>query len=136
ELREVAEGRLPVRAVVAHGLVETDQAFLDQVVRVTAGKEVRGRLETDEAVVTADDPVVGGGVTLLRQGDQVAILDLNLTLRLCGDPRHSNVLPGRSRLWPGLNTGAVLCLAADPSQGAVLFNPELSSSSGPPFDVE
>ena len=88
ELREVAEARLAVGAVVAHGLVEADEALLDEVVGVAAGEEVRRGLQADEAVVPAHDPVVGGRIALLGKGDEVAILNLNLTLRAEGDTGH------------------------------------------------
>src|SRR3954470_9995853 len=41
QLGEVAERRLAVGPVVAHGLVEADEPFLDEVVGVAAGEEVR-----------------------------------------------------------------------------------------------
>ena len=41
---------VPYRRKVADGLVETDQAFLDQVLRVAAGEEVRARLEPTKPV--------------------------------------------------------------------------------------
>jgi len=44
QLREVAEARLAVGAEVADRLVQTDEAFLDEVVAVAAGEEVRRRL--------------------------------------------------------------------------------------------
>src|SRR5204862_8682 len=47
ELREAAERRL-LGAEVAHGLVQADQALLDQVFRVAASEEVRACLEPDE----------------------------------------------------------------------------------------
>ena len=70
QLGEVAEARLAVGAVVAHRLVEADEALLDEVVGVAAGEEVRRGLQADEAVVAADDPVVRVGAALLGQRDQ------------------------------------------------------------------
>ena len=57
ELREVAEARLPLGAVVPDRLVEADQALLDQVVRVAADQEVRRGLEPHEPVVAAHEAV-------------------------------------------------------------------------------
>jgi hypothetical protein len=53
---------------------------LDEIVRVTARQEVGRRLEANEPVITADEPVIGVGVSSLRQGDEIAILNLKLTL--------------------------------------------------------
>src|SRR5207244_7569312 len=89
ELREVAEARLAVRAVVAHRLVEADQALLDEVVAVAAGQEVRRGLQPDEAVVPAHEAVVRVGVALLGQGDEEAIINLELTLRVAGQSRQN-----------------------------------------------
>ncbi len=47
--------RLAVGAEVADRLVEADQAFLDEVLAVAAGQEVRRRLQPDEAVVAAHE---------------------------------------------------------------------------------
>ena len=96
QLREVAEARLAVGAVVADRLVEADEALLDEVVAVAAGQEVRRGLQADEAVVAAHEPVVRVGISLLGKGDQEAIIDLKLTLRVDGQSRHGRVLPGRS----------------------------------------
>ena len=63
QLGEVAEARLAIGPIVADRLVETDESLLDQVVGIAAGEEVRRGLEPDETVVTADDPVVGIGVS-------------------------------------------------------------------------
>src|SRR3712207_4584450 len=80
QLREVAEARLAVAAVVADRLVEPDQALLDEVVRVAADQEVRRRLQADEAVVAADDAVVGVALAGLREGDEIVIINLELRL--------------------------------------------------------
>src|SRR6476646_5804864 len=88
ELGEVAEARLAVRAVVAHGLVEPDEALLDEVVGVTAGEEVRRGLQADEAVVPAHDAVVRRRIALLGKGDEIAIFNLDVTLRAAGDTGH------------------------------------------------
>src|SRR3954468_9022833 len=45
ELREVAEGRLAIGAVVTDGLVEADETFLDEIVPVAANEEVAGGLQ-------------------------------------------------------------------------------------------
>ena len=82
ELGEVAEARLTVGAIVADRLVETDEALLDEIVRVAAGEEVGRGLEAHEAVVPADEPVIGVGVPGFGEGDEVAILNLKLTLRV------------------------------------------------------
>src|SRR4051794_39478367 len=127
QLREVAERGLAVGAVVAHGLVQADQALLDQVVRVAAGEEVRRRLEPDEAVVTADDPVIGGGIPLLGKGDEGSVLNLDLTLRLCGNPRHEQLLSGRRP------ASSEFAWRRTPPRAPTLSSPELLSSSGTPF---
>src|ERR671935_336869 len=51
ELGEAPERRLLVVTEVADGLVEADQPFLDQILRVAARQEVRARLQADEAGV-------------------------------------------------------------------------------------
>jgi hypothetical protein len=81
ELGEVSEARLTIGAVVANRLVEADQALLNQVVGVAAGEKVRRCLEADEAVITADDPIVRIRVPLLRERDEIPILELRLSLR-------------------------------------------------------
>jgi hypothetical protein len=78
ELGEVAEARLAIGAVVANRLVETEQAFLDQVVGLTTEQEVRGGLEADEAAIAAHDRVVGVGTPILCQGDQIVVIKLRL----------------------------------------------------------
>ena len=93
ELGEVAEARLAVGAVVAHRLVEPDEALLDEVVRVAADQEVRRGLEPHEAVVALDDAVVGVLAALLGERDQVVIIKLDFTLRLC--PLRRIGAPGR-----------------------------------------
>src|SRR5206468_3050364 len=85
QLREVAEARLAVRAEVPHRLVEADQALLDEVVGVAAGEEVRRGLQAYEAVVAAHDPVVRRRIALLGKRDEIAIFNLDLTLRAEGD---------------------------------------------------
>ncbi len=92
QLREVAEARLAIGAVVANRLVEADEALLDQIVAVAAGEEVRRRLETHEAVVTADETVVRVRVSLLCKGDEESVIDLKLRLRVLGDSSHEHVL--------------------------------------------
>src|SRR6476646_11595581 len=111
ELGEVAEARLAVRAVVAHGLVEPDEALLDEVVGVAAGQEVRRRLQAHEAVVAADEAVVGGVVALLGEGDQVTILDLNLRLTMRGETGHERSFRLRRKASSGVGwvlSGALL----------------------------
>ena len=58
-----------IGAEVADGLVEADQALLDEVVRIAAGEEVGARLEADEAVVAADDGVHRALVTVAGSSD-------------------------------------------------------------------
>ena len=82
ELGEVAKARLAVGAEVADGLVEAHQPLLDEVFGVSPGEEVGGGLQADEAVIAADETVVGVAVALLGQGDQEAIL--NLGFRVSG----------------------------------------------------
>ena len=89
--------RLAVRAEVADRLVEPDQALLDEVVGVAADQEVRRRLQAHERVVAPHQTVVRVRVPLLREGDQIAIINLKLTLRLLGDPCHNTPLHGPRR---------------------------------------
>jgi hypothetical protein len=94
ELREVAEARLAVGPKVADRLVEADQPFLDEVVRLPAEQEVRRRLEADETSIAPDDPVIGDAVTPLRLGDEVGVVELPGCLSAArllgrrGDPRE------------------------------------------------
>ena len=97
ELGEVAKARLAVGAVVAHRLVEADQALLDEIVGVAAGEEVRRRLQPDESVVPTDDPVICIGVSLLCQRDQITILNLRLRLRIGGQSGHEQHLSSPRR---------------------------------------
>src|SRR5204863_4193746 len=57
ELGEASERGLLVGAEITDGLVEPDQALLDQVLRVAAGEEVRARLQPDEPGVAAHERV-------------------------------------------------------------------------------
>ena len=52
-----------------------------------SARSTRG-LQAHEAVVTAHQAVVGRRIPLLRKGDQVTILDLNLRLRVRGQTGH------------------------------------------------
>jgi hypothetical protein len=70
ELGEAAERRVLVRAKVAHRLVEPDEPFLDEIVGVTAGDEVRARLQADEAGVAAEKRVHGGAVPVPGTEDE------------------------------------------------------------------
>src|SRR4051812_7897009 len=88
ELGEVAEARLAVGPVVADRLVEADEALLDEVVAVAAGEEVRRRLQADEAVVAADEPLVRRRIALLRERDEIAVIDLDLRLSVGGETGH------------------------------------------------
>ena len=85
ELREAAERRLLVGAEIAHGLVEADQALLDQVLGVAAGEEVRARLQADEAGVAADQLRPSRAVAVAGLEDELEILKLSLSLlrRIC-----------------------------------------------------
>jgi hypothetical protein len=82
ELGEVAEARLAVAAEVANRLVETDQPFLDEVIRVPAGEKVRRGLEPHKALVALHKPVVGRRVALLGQRDEESILNLRLSFKV------------------------------------------------------
>ena len=93
QLREIPEARLAVGPVVAHGLVQADEALLDQIVVVAAREEVRGGLQADEAVVTAHDAVVRRGTALLCQCYEIAVVKLRLSLRLGGESGHGQLLP-------------------------------------------
>src|SRR5829696_3590960 len=104
ELGEVAEARLPVRPVVPDRLVQADEALLDEVVGVPAREEVRRGLQPHEAVVAADEPVVGRRIASLGEGDEVAVVDLKLCLRLTGESCHE-----RTFLFEGIElSGALL----------------------------
>jgi hypothetical protein len=59
QLGEIAERRLAVAAEVADRLIEADEPFLDQVFRIAADQEVRGRLQADERVIAPYEAVVG-----------------------------------------------------------------------------
>src|SRR5262249_36876213 len=93
QLRERPERRLLVRPEVPHRLVQTDEAFLDQVLRVAAGEEVRARLHPDERRVAANQLVERGARAVARLEDELEILKLSLSLlrRLvsgCGADGH------------------------------------------------
>ena len=86
---ERAERRLLVGTEVAHCLVEADEALLDQVFRVTAGEEIRARLEANEGRVPAHQLVHRLGRAVAGFQDELQILKfaLNLLRRLrsvCG----------------------------------------------------
>jgi len=83
QFREVTEAGFPIGAVVTHRLVQANETFLDQVVRIAAGQEVRRGLEPDEPVIAADDSIVRIRVSLLCESDQEPILNLRLRLRTC-----------------------------------------------------
>ena len=101
QLGEVAEARLAIGAVVADRLVQADEALLDEVVAVAAGEEVRRRLQADEPVVAADEPLVRRRVALLGQGDEIAIIDLDLRLSVGGETGHErSFLPRRGHDLP------------------------------------
>jgi hypothetical protein len=80
QLGEAPERRLLVGAEVANRLVEADQPLLDEVLRVTAGEEVRARLQADEAVVAAHQGIERGGAAVPRLHHQLQILKLSLSL--------------------------------------------------------
>jgi hypothetical protein len=87
ELGERAERRLLVVTEVADGLVEPDQAFLDEILSVTAGEEVRARLQPDEAGVPPDEVIQRGAVAVARLDDELEILELTLRLLLSAGAR-------------------------------------------------
>ena len=100
QLGEAAERRLLVVAEIAHRLVEADQPFLDQVVGVAAGEEVRARLQPDEAGVAPDEVVHRAVVAVPRPDDELQILELTLRLLLlagtAGAGRAAAMYEGRS----------------------------------------
>src|SRR5579872_1137771 len=106
ELREAPERRLLVGAKVPDGLVEADEALLDQVLRVAAGEEVRAGLQADEARVAAHQLVHRDAVTVPALHDVLEILKLSLSLlrriRRCGASGHElpPVSHGRFRRGP------------------------------------
>src|SRR5262245_21601783 len=87
ELGEGAERGLLVVAEVADCLVEADQPFLDEVLAVTAGEEVRARFQPDEAGVAADELIHRAVVTVARLDDELKILELSLRLLLSAGDR-------------------------------------------------
>ena len=74
QLREVAEARLALGAVVPDRLVEAHQPLLDQVVRVASDQEVRRGLQPHEPVVAAHQAVLRLGRALLGQRHQVLVV--------------------------------------------------------------
>jgi hypothetical protein len=82
QLREGAERRLAVDAVVADGLEEADQALMDEVLALAAGEEVRAGLHAHEAAISVDQTVHRGRVTGPRPCDQSPILNLDPRLRV------------------------------------------------------
>src|SRR5207237_3646926 len=74
QLGKAAERGLLVGAEVAYRLVEADQPFLDQILGVATGEEVRARLQADEAGVAADQLVVGLVVAVPGAPDALEIL--------------------------------------------------------------
>jgi hypothetical protein len=117
ELREVAERRLAVGPEVADRLVEADQALLDQVLAVAPDEEVGGRLEAHERGVAPNEAVVGVMASLPGEGEEVAILDLDLSLSLrWGQSGHEHTLPEPAN-W-------ALSVVAHTSPGAYLSNVE------------
>jgi hypothetical protein len=98
ELGEAAEGRLLVGAEVPDGLVQADQALLDQILRVAAGEEVRARLQPDEARVPTHQALERRLVAVPSFEDELQILELPLC-PLCG-------LGGRCALGSHFSTPA------------------------------
>src|SRR6266540_2160867 len=82
KLGEGAERRLLVRAEIAHRLIEADQPFLDQVLRVAAGEEVRARLQPDEPRVAPDQLIERDLVAVSGLEDELQVLELSLSLLL------------------------------------------------------
>ena len=80
ELREGPERGLLVGAKIAHCLVEADEALLDQVLRVAAGKEIGARLQAHERGVAAHQLVHRDARAVARLQDKLQILKLSLSL--------------------------------------------------------
>ena len=80
ELGKRAERRLLVGAEVAHGLVETDQTFLDQILGVAPGEEIRARFQPDERRIAADQRVQRDRAAVARLQDELQILKFSLNL--------------------------------------------------------
>src|SRR5205823_8457138 len=78
ELGEAAERGLLVMPEVPHGFVEADQAFLDQVLRIAAGEELRAGGEADEAGVAANQSVERSLVAVPGADDELEIRELAL----------------------------------------------------------
>src|SRR5438876_1235624 len=74
ELGEAAERRLLVRPKVAYGLAEPDQPFLEEVLAVAAGEEIRARLHANEARVAADQRITCPLVAVASAEDELQIL--------------------------------------------------------------
>ena len=80
ELGEAPERGLLVGAEVAHGLVETDQPLLDQILCVAAGEEVRARLQPDKPGVAAHERVERLPVAVAGAHHQLQVRKLSLEL--------------------------------------------------------
>src|SRR5262249_52114884 len=78
ELGKAAERGLLVGPKVPHRLVETDQPFLQQIVVVTARKEVRTRLEAEETRIPANQRVQGDRVAVPSLENELKILEFSL----------------------------------------------------------
>jgi hypothetical protein len=83
---------------VARGLEQPDHPFLDEIVRIAAGEEVRARLEADEAVVAAHELVLRSLAAVPHLEHELEILELPLellrALRCCGCPGSHGLSPG------------------------------------------
>ena len=66
-------------AVVAHGLVQADEALLDQILGLAASEEVRARLQPDESGVAPDQFVLRPQVAVSRKKGKASILNLTLS---------------------------------------------------------
>src|SRR5436190_16096572 len=84
ELREIAEARLPVRAEVPDRLVQAQEPFLNQVVRIATQQEIRRRLQAHESAVALDDPVIRVRAAALRERDEIRILKLRWSFGAAG----------------------------------------------------
>jgi hypothetical protein len=108
QLGKAAERGLLVGPEVAHGLVQADHPFLDEVVAVAAREEVGARLEANEPRVPAHQVVERLLASVSRLHDELKILELSLDLLgwlQCGGGPSGHALPPCRRLSRNLQSG-------------------------------
>src|SRR5439155_23697237 len=80
QLGEAPERGLLVVAEVPDRLAQADQPFLEQILGVPAGEEVRARLHPYEPRVAADHLVSGSAIAVAGAKHELQILKLSLSL--------------------------------------------------------